>query len=50
MIPTIIAIASMLAGCGDAHPLYGPGSPRDGDGHPVDPIYGTPLPGVMIGL
>jgi hypothetical protein len=45
----IVAAGALLGGCGDAHPLYGPDSPRDGGGHPVDPIYGTPLPGVPIG-
>jgi predicted small lipoprotein YifL len=49
VITAIVAIAGMLGGCGDAHPLYGPDSPRDGAGRPVDPIYGTPLPGVPLG-
>ncbi|HUC69484.1 MAG TPA: hypothetical protein VMA53_28960 [Stellaceae bacterium] len=44
---TLIAIALplLLGGCNDAHPLYGPNAPRNGDGMPVDPIYGTQLPG-----
>jgi len=45
----IVAAVAMLGGCGDAHPLYGPSSLRDGAGHAVDPIYGTPLPGVPLG-
>lgn len=44
---TLVAIALplLLAGCNDAHPLYGPDTPRNGAGMPVDPIYGTQLPG-----
>ncbi|HUH84681.1 MAG TPA: hypothetical protein VLX85_08715 [Stellaceae bacterium] len=46
----VIGVAvALLGGCGDAHPLYGPNSPRDGAGRAVDPIYGTPLPGVPSG-
>jgi hypothetical protein len=45
----LAAAALFLAGCGDTHPLYGPNSPRDGAGRPVDPIYGTPLPGTPGG-
>lgn len=45
----ILGLAAMLGACGDPDPLYGPGSPRDGAGRPVDPIYGTPLPGYPIG-
>jgi hypothetical protein len=26
-------------------PLWGPDSPRNGAEQPVDPVYGTPLPG-----
>jgi hypothetical protein len=40
-----IALPLLLAGCNDAHPLYGPNTPRNGDGMPVDPTYGTQLPG-----
>ena len=39
------AAAILLAGCNDAQPLYGPDTPRNGVGQPVDPIYGTSLPG-----
>lgn len=50
MIRTALAaVAVLLAGCTDAHPLYGPNSPRDGAGRPVDPIYGTLLPGSPSG-
>jgi hypothetical protein len=35
----------LLGACNDAHPLYGPDAPRNGAGMPVDPIYGTQLPG-----
>ena len=43
----LIAILAplLVEGCSDAHPLYGPDTPRNGAGLPVDPIYGTPLPG-----
>jgi hypothetical protein len=40
-----LAAAILLGGCNDAHPLYGPDSPRNGAGRPVDSIYGNPLPG-----
>ena len=46
---TLVAVAILLVGCNDAHPLYGPDTPRDGAGRPVDPIYGTPLPGTSRG-
>ena len=45
-VPLIaIALPLLLGGCNDAHPLFGPNSPRNGDGMPVDPVYGTQLPG-----
>lgn len=40
-----VAMPLLLGGCNDAHPLYGPDAPRNGANMPVDPIYGTPLPG-----
>jgi hypothetical protein len=50
---TPIALAAalflLLGGCHDAHPLYGPDTPRDGNGAPVDPVYGTPIPGAPAG-
>jgi hypothetical protein len=48
----LIAIATLsllLAACNDTHPLYGPNTPRNGQGTPVDSIYGTPLPGAPEG-
>jgi hypothetical protein len=41
----LCALAVVLAGCGEATPTWGPGSPRNGAGQPVNPIYGTPIPG-----
>lgn len=43
------ALALLLAGCNDAHPLYGPDTPRNGRDQPVDPVYGIPLPGTPLG-
>jgi hypothetical protein len=40
-----IVLPLLLGGCNDAHPLFGPDTPRNGDGMPVDPVYGTQLPG-----
>jgi hypothetical protein len=40
-----IVLPLLLGGCNDAHPLYGPDAPRNGAGMPVDPVYGTQLPG-----
>jgi hypothetical protein len=40
-----IALPFLLGACNDAHPLYGPDTPRNGAGMPVDPVYGTQLPG-----
>jgi hypothetical protein len=45
----LVAMALLLAGCNDAQPFSGPNTPRDGMGRPVDPIYGTPLPGTWAG-
>ena len=36
--------AVLLAAC-SATPEFGPDSPRNGAGQPVDGTYGTPLPG-----
>jgi hypothetical protein len=49
MRAALAAMAILLAGCSDAHPLSGPNSPRDGAGRVVDPIYGTPIPGTPAG-
>ncbi|HZB91287.1 MAG TPA: hypothetical protein VE397_07595 [Stellaceae bacterium] len=35
----------LLAACADPNPLWTPNSPRNGAQQPVDPIYGTPIPG-----
>ncbi|MGO8917738.1 MAG: hypothetical protein ACLQJR_17685 [Stellaceae bacterium] len=50
MMPTAVAaglclVAMLLAGCSEARPAWGPGTPRNGAGQPVDPTLGTPLPG-----
>jgi hypothetical protein len=34
----VLLAASFLGACNDAHPLYGPNSPRDGAGRPTDPV------------
>lgn len=39
------AIALSLGARAQATPAWGPGTPRNGAGQPVDAIYGTPLPG-----
>jgi hypothetical protein len=44
----IIALL-LLAGCAQSTPAWGPGSPRNGAGQAVDPVYGTPLPGQTMG-
>lgn len=36
----------VLGGCTETKgPLWGPNSPRNGAQQPVDPVYGTPIPG-----
>ena len=50
LIAILAAAAALLAGCADPNPLYGPGTFRDGGGRPVDPVYGTPLPGGPAGF
>lgn len=41
-----IAGMALLAGCAvDSNPLWTTSSPRNGAGQPVNPIYGTPIPG-----
>ncbi len=38
-----------LAGCApNGPPLFGPDTPRNGAGQPVDSVYGTPLPGYPL--
>lgn len=43
---TVLALCTLLllAACAST-PEYGPGTPRNGAGQPVDPTFGTPLPG-----
>ena len=39
-------VLSALAGCATSKgPLWTPDSPRNGATQPVDPVYGTPIPG-----
>jgi hypothetical protein len=49
LIAFTAATSLVLGGCHDAHPLYGPDTPRNGAGTPVDPVYGTPIPGAPEG-
>lgn len=41
----LCALAVLLSGCADTHPNWGPTTPRNGAGQPVDSVYGTPVPG-----
>jgi hypothetical protein len=42
----IYAAALLVAGCAATRgPAWGPNSPRNGADQPVDPVYGTPIPG-----
>jgi hypothetical protein len=43
------AVPLLLCGCHDTHPLYGPDTPRNGEGTAVDATLGTPLPGAPEG-
>jgi hypothetical protein len=40
-----LSLVVLLAACAGATPAFKPGGPRNGFGQPVDPVYGTPLPG-----
>jgi hypothetical protein len=40
----MLGALALLASC-SATPAFGPDSPRNGAGQPVDPTFGTPLPG-----
>ncbi len=46
-VPMIAAVLSIVLGaCATSHgPLWTPASPRNGADQPVDPVYGTPIPG-----
>jgi hypothetical protein len=48
MAVTLVGAVLLLAACGDTTPLWGPNSPRNGAQQPVDPIYGTPIPGYPL--
>lgn len=42
----IAAPTILLGGCAATNgPLWTPDSPRNGAEQPVDPVYGTPIPG-----
>jgi hypothetical protein len=43
----VIAASATLSACDlpPPTPMWGPGSPRNGALQPVDPVYGTPIPG-----
>jgi hypothetical protein len=44
MIAAVLSI--VLGACATSHgPLWTPASPRNGADQPVDPVYGTPIPG-----
>ena len=46
LVAAILSVTALLSGCtATKGPLFGPDTPRDGAGRPVDPIYGTPIPG-----
>jgi len=44
----LIAAALLLAACTQSSPSPGSAVPRDGMGYPVDPVYGTSLPGTPM--
>jgi len=48
MALALAGAALSLAACGDTTPLWGPDSPRNGAQQPVDPVYGTPIPGYPL--
>jgi predicted small lipoprotein YifL len=42
----LVLVLLALGGCATSHgPLWTPDSPRSGGQQPVDPVYGTPIPG-----
>jgi predicted small lipoprotein YifL len=47
-LAAILAIALALTACGPTTPLWSPQSFRNGAGEPVDPVYGTPVPGYPL--
>ncbi len=45
-LAALAALGIMLGACSmPSTPLYGPDTPRNGAGQPVDSVYGIPLPG-----
>ena len=48
MALALAGAALSLAACGDTTPLWGPDSPRNGAQQPVDPVYGTSIPGYPL--
>lgn len=44
----LAGMAILLGGCAEAMPTFGPGTPRNGAGEPVDAVYGTPIPGYPL--
>jgi predicted small lipoprotein YifL len=48
LLAAILAALLGLAACGPTTPLFGPQSFRNGAGEPVDPVYGTPIPGYPL--
>ncbi len=45
MLTGYSALALLLGGRRQATSAWGPGTPRNRAGQPIDAIYGTPLPG-----
>jgi hypothetical protein len=43
-----IAPLILLGACGPTDPRYGPDAPKNGFAQPVDPVYGTQLPGTYM--
>ncbi|HUH85754.1 MAG TPA: hypothetical protein VLX85_14180 [Stellaceae bacterium] len=46
LVPALFALPVLLSARMPGRPLYGPDTPRNGAGLPVDSHYGTTLPGV----
>ena len=44
----MMAMALLLAGCAEASTAGRPGAPLNGAGQPVDPVYGTSVPGTPM--
>jgi hypothetical protein len=49
IVLVVAAPLALLGGCSASHdPMYGPDAPRNAYGQPVDPVYGTQLPGTYL--